>query len=311
MEGIQKGIDLCSLTKSYKGFLAVDHISLNIGEGEIFGFLGPNGSGKTTTFLMILGFTEITEGTVSVFGVDPVRDNMEIKKTVAYLPDTLGFYSHMRVIDNLLYTGRLLDLSREEAEKLAWENLELVGLQEAAEKYASQLSRGMRQRLGIADLLMKRPKVLILDEPTLGLDPKGANEFLELITQLARERKITVLISSHQLEHIRKICDRIAIFKKGHVLDVGTPSQLIETLAAKQAFLGEIHIDAPEEAELEKIKRMTGVEEIRQERFATVLMVRREQVQSVALQLMQAGHMIRCMDDKSISLEEVYQYYFG
>lgn len=311
MSQVQDKIEIKALTKDYKGLRAVDHVSLEIEKGEIFGFLGPNGSGKTTTFLMVLGFTNITEGSVSVFGVNPVCDNMQIKKTVAYLPDTLGFYTNMCVLDNLLYTGRLLDLDRQEAMDQAMENLSLVGLKSAAKKYASELSRGMRQRLGIADLLMKKPKVIILDEPTLGLDPNGANEFLDLIVRLSHEQGITVLMSSHQLEHVQKICDRIAIYRQGKVLDVGTPEHLIETVAMQQSLLGVICIRTPEEALQKTLCALPGVHRLRNERFCTVLEVECGQMQTVATELLKAGCEIKSMDDKSTSMEAVYRYYFS
>lgn len=311
MDVTRKGITLQALTKVYRGFRAVDNVTLHIEEGEIFGFLGPNGSGKTTTFLMILGFTEITQGTVSVFGVDPARESMEIKKTVAYLPDTLGFYAHMRIIDNLLYTGRLLGMNRQQAQAAARENLKLVGLGDAAEKRVSQLSRGMRQRLGIADLLMKKPRVLILDEPTLGLDPKGAGEFLELILGLSRRQGMTVLLSSHQLEHVQKICGRIAVFKRGAVVDVGTPAQLAARLNTQRPPLCEISIETPEEPALARLAGLKGVRQVRREALSTLLLVEREEFQAVAAAALQAGCTVKRMDDRSDSLEEVYRYYFG
>jgi ABC-2 type transport system ATP-binding protein len=227
-------IEIKGLTKKYGSLTAVNHLTLNIYEGEVFAFLGPNGSGKTTLFLMLMGLTEPTSGFARVCGLDPSRNAIQVKRMAAYLPDTLGFYEDMSAAQNLVYGGALAGLSQNESEKRMNVLLSRVGLKEAKDKKVGQFSRGMKQRLGIADVLMSDPKVIILDEPTLGLDPDGAKELLEIITSLSKERGITVLISSHQLEHVQLIGNRIAIFKEGIMKACGTIAEMGARINAGQ-----------------------------------------------------------------------------
>jgi len=156
-----------NLTKRYGDFTAVDNLTLEIGRGEVFGLLGPNGAGKSTTILMLMGMTEPSEGIVRVCGLDPVRQPIEVKRHVGYLPEDVGFYDDLSGLENLIYTARLNGLSEEEARKRSLHLLERVGLLEEANKKAGKYSRGMRQRLGLADVLLRNPEVIILDEPTL------------------------------------------------------------------------------------------------------------------------------------------------
>lgn len=214
-------IELVDLTKKYRLFTAVDHINLTVRKGEIFGFLGPNGAGKSTTILMMLGLTEPTEGSVRVCGIDPERNPLEVKRRVGYLPEDVGFYDNRDGVFNLIYTARLNSIPEDEAKTRALELLRLVGLEDAAKKNAGQYSRGMRQRLGLADVLIKNPEIAILDEPTSGIDPQGVNFFLNLILKLRDEHGLTVLFSSHNLHQVEEVCDRVAIFNSGKLQAVG------------------------------------------------------------------------------------------
>ena len=170
-------IELTDLTKKYRSFTAVNNLSLTIRKGEIFGLLGPNGAGKSTTILMMLGLTEPTSGSVRVCGMDPVTRPIEVKRKVGYLPEDVGFYYHRTGLENLVFTARLNQLTEKEANRKARELIDRVGLQDALTKITGKYSRGMLQRLGLADVLIKNPEVIILDEPTLGIDPKGVREF--------------------------------------------------------------------------------------------------------------------------------------
>jgi ABC-2 type transport system ATP-binding protein len=226
---VEKVIEISGLTKRYGTHTVVDNLDLSIGKGEIFGLLGPNGAGKSTTILMLLGLSEPDSGTARVCGLDPVRNPIKVKKKVGYLPEDVGFYDDYTGLDNLLYTARLNDIPKEEAELRAGRLLERVGLADEKDKKAGQYSRGMRQRLGLADVLMKDPEVIILDEPTLGIDPAGVREFLEGIVQLSRDEGITVLLSSHLLHQVQQVCDRVGIFVEGKLLAEGN----INTLASQ------------------------------------------------------------------------------
>jgi len=219
-------IEARQLTKRYGPFTAVDHLDLRVHRGEVFGLLGPNGAGKTTTILMLLGLTEPSAGTARVLGMDPARKPLEVKRQVGYLPDAVGFYDRLTARENLRYTARLNGLDADAAMPLIDELLDRVGLAGAVDQAAGTYSRGMRQRLGIADALLKDPAVLILDEPTMAIDPEGVAEILGLIEELVRERNLGVLLSSHLLTQAEGLCDRVGIFLGGKMIAEGTVPEL-------------------------------------------------------------------------------------
>jgi len=230
-------IETEGLTKKYDSYTAVDNLTLQIREGEVFGFLGPNGAGKTTTLLMFLGLTEPTSGKVRVSGLDPTREPLRIKEKVGYLPENVGFYDDMDARQNLRYVARLNRIPDDISAKRIGELLKMVGLLEEAGKKVGTYSKGMRQRLGIAEVLVKEPRIVFLDEPTIGLDPDGTNRMLELIHSLSREKNITVFLSSHMLEQMQKICDRVGIMIKGNLVAVGP----IQELAKKKLGVEKEH----------------------------------------------------------------------
>lgn len=214
------------LTKRYGDLVAVDGLDLELRRGEIFGLLGQNGAGKTTTILMLLGLTEPTSGSARVMGLDPARDALRVKRQVGYLPDSVGFYGDLTGRQNLRYTARLNGLGREEAEARIGEALEQVSLSDRGDTRADTYSRGMLQRLGIADALIKEPEILILDEPTAAIDPIGVVEILQLLRNLVHGRGVTVLLSSHLLTQVQSVCDRVGIFAAGRLIGLGTVPEL-------------------------------------------------------------------------------------
>ncbi len=214
----QPVIELTGLTKKYGDFTAVNDLNLTLHKGEIFGLLGPNGAGKSTTILMMLGLTDPTSGTVEVCGINSTRYPIEVKRKVGYLPEDIGFYDDMTGIDNLLYTAGLNGIPVNEAREKAFLLMQRVGLEGQLTKKTGKYSRGMRQRLGLADVLIKNPEVIILDEPTSGIDPAGVKEFIELIRTLSHEEGLTVLFSSHHLSQVEQVCDRVGIFNQGRLL---------------------------------------------------------------------------------------------
>jgi ABC-2 type transport system ATP-binding protein len=214
------------LTKRYGDLVAVDSLDLELRRGEIFGLLGQNGAGKTTTILMLLGLTEPTAGSARVMGLDPARDALRVKRQVGYLPDSVGFYGDLTGRQNLRYTARLNGLRRDEAEARIDEALEQVSLGDRGDGRADTYSRGMLQRLGIADALIKDPEILILDEPTAAIDPIGVVEILQLLRNLVRGRGVTVLLSSHLLTQVQSVCDRVGIFAAGRLIGLGTVPEL-------------------------------------------------------------------------------------
>lgn len=219
-------IETKELTKIYNGDVAVDHLSFRVNEGEIFGFLGPNGAGKTTTLLMLLGLTEPTSGSARVLGFDPTRDPIKVKSTIGYLQENMGFYSDLNAVQMLRFVAELNRLSGSEISGRIEDALNKVGLAKESQKKIGAYSRGMRQRLGFAELLIKDSKVAFLDEPTLGLDPDVTNRIMELIESLCRERKMTILLSSHLLHQVQKICNRVGIMIKGQMVAQGPMDRL-------------------------------------------------------------------------------------
>ncbi|NGO40441.1 ABC transporter ATP-binding protein [Limisphaera ngatamarikiensis] len=219
-------IETRGLTRHYGRQTAVDRLDLEVREGEIFGFLGPNGAGKTTTILMLLGLTEPSAGSARVLGHDPVLDPLPIKRQVGYLPENVGFYDDLTARENLQYIADLNAIPRAEAARKIESALATVGLGDVGDKPVGAFSRGMRQRLGIAELLVKDPRLMILDEPTLGLDPDGTLKMLDLIRDLNRSRGITVMFSSHLLDQVQRICHRVGIMIQGRLVAVGTIEEL-------------------------------------------------------------------------------------
>jgi ABC-2 type transport system ATP-binding protein len=215
-----------ALTKRYDTLVAVDKLDLEVRAGEIFGLLGQNGAGKTTTILMLLGLTEPTSGDARVAGLDPARHPREVKRRVGYLPDAVGFYGGLTGRQNLRYTARLNGLTGREAESAMDEVLDQVGLTDRANDRVETYSRGMKQRLGIADALVKSPDILILDEPTTSIDPLGVVEILDLLRSLVNERGLAILLSSHLLTQVQSVCDRIGIFASGRLVGEGTVARL-------------------------------------------------------------------------------------
>ncbi len=220
-------VETFGLTKRYGDLVAVQDLNLRLNTGEVFGMLGPNGSGKTTTILMLLGLTEPTAGSARVLGWDPTRQPLQVKRRVGYLPDSVGFYDELTAWENLRYTAALNGLSSSEANRRIGEVLERMGLQDVAHRKVGTFSRGMKQRLGLADVLLKQPQVAILDEPTLGLDPEAALEFLALIRSLRRDG-LTVLLASHLLHQVQTVCDRVGLFHRGRMVLEGTVDELRE-----------------------------------------------------------------------------------
>jgi ABC-2 type transport system ATP-binding protein len=245
------------LTKRYDNLVAVDALDLEVHAGEIFGLLGQNGAGKTTTILMLLGLTEPTSGGARVVGLDPRRRPLEVKRHVGYLPDNVGFYDGMTGRENLRYTARLNGLDGRSAESKIGEVLDQVGMTSRADTRVDTYSRGMLQRLGIADALVKSPSVLILDEPTTAIDPIGVVEILDMLRGLVREHGLAVLLSSHLLAQVQSVCDRVGIFAAGKLIGVGTVPELAERFGEGVSTI-EVGFEGLEGAAIEKTATLLG-----------------------------------------------------
>ena len=298
------------LSKSYGEKEAVCDLTLEIRRGEIFGLLGPNGAGKTTTTLMLLGLTEPTGGSAYIDGKDCARQAIDVKRMVGYLPDNVGFYSDMTGRENLRFTGRLNGLPGDVTERRMEELLEKVGMTEAADQKAGTYSRGMRQRLGIADVLMKDPKVVIMDEPTLGIDPEGMRELMTLIRSLAEDDKRTILISSHQLYQIQQICDRVGLFVEGRLIACGR----IDELAGQMRREGHYALEAaafPDDSGFEELLRSLGnVEQVERSGDFYVVHSRADLCRELNRRALEKGYTLRHLRQRGNDLDEIYRRYF-
>ena len=251
-------IETRALCKSYGSFQAVKDLSLTVSRGEVFGMLGPNGAGKTTTILMLLGLTEVTSGVVRIVGCDPTQDPLEVKRRVAYMPDSVGFYDQLSARTNLRYTARLAGIPRGEIDARIDAALDRIQLLAVADQAVGTYSRGMRQRLGLAEVLMKQPEVAILDEPTSGLDPEVTIHLLDIIRDLKRDG-MTILLSSHLLQQVQDTCDRVGLFYKGQLALEGRVPDLAQTvLGSVYRVSVEAHGGDVEAA----LRRLPGVSEV-------------------------------------------------
>ncbi|MDO4261890.1 MAG: ABC transporter ATP-binding protein [Eubacteriales bacterium] len=303
-------IEIRGLTKVYGEKKAVDSLNLTIRKGEVFGLLGPNGAGKTTTTLMLLGLTEPTAGEAFIAERDCTKEPIAVKRIVGYLPDNVGFYSDLTGRENLYFTGRLNGLSEEELRERAEKLLVRVGMSEAADQKTGTYSRGMRQRLGIADVLMKDPEVIIMDEPTLGIDPQGMRDLLRLIRELAEEDGRTVLVSSHQLYQIQQVCDRVGIFVEGRLIACGTIGELGKKMEREGKYTLELQAEPDNDALVSLLSHMEGASAV--EREGELLLVRSgEDIRRRATLLLAAnGYTVLQLRQKGGDLDEIYSRYF-
>ncbi|MEG3656204.1 ABC transporter ATP-binding protein [Arenibacter palladensis] len=315
----EKSIDIKGLTKKYGEHIAVDNLNLTIEKGEIFGLLGPNGAGKSTTILMILGLTEVDSGNVKVCGIDSSRYPLEVKRKVGYLPEDVGFYNDYTGLQNLMYVARLNDIPEEEAKKAALEILQEVGLEDVKDSKVASYSRGMRQRLGLADVLIKNPEVIILDEPTLGLDPEGVKKFLQLIVSLSRKKGITVLFSSHHLHQIQQVCDRVGIFVKGKMLAEGKISSLAQQLYSKNAFTLEGGISTltedvepplPLKEMVQKMKAIPEVAHVELGDNGFVVESSKDVSADLSRLVVKSGYGLNFLSKREYGLDDIYYQYF-
>jgi len=296
------------LTKCYGDFVAVDSLSLRVRRGEVFGLLGPNGAGKTTTILMLLGLTEPTAGSVQVLGLDPMRQPLSVKARVGYLPDQVGFYDGLTARENLIYIAKLNGLRRDDSQARIEAALTQMGIAEVADKRVGTFSRGMRQRLGLAEILLKRPDLIIMDEPTLGLDPEAAREFLQIIQRLKAEG-ITVLLSSHLLHQVQAVCDRVGLFYRGRLALEGAVGDL-----ARDVLGGayRIHVEADGPTRLEDtLRSLDGVISLQRAGpngydLETTNDLRPEAARAVV----EVGGRLLALQVETPSLDEIYARYF-
>ncbi|RMH82791.1 MAG: ABC transporter ATP-binding protein [Actinomyces sp.] len=306
--GADPVIETVGLTKHYGPTVAVDHLDLTVRRGEIFGLLGPNGAGKTTTILMLLGLTEPTAGHARVLGLDPTRAPLEVKRRVGYLPDDVGFYGELTGRQNLGYTARLNRIPDAEAAARIDDLLEEVGLTDAADRPVEGYSRGMRQRLGLADALVKDPEVLILDEPTVNIDPEGVREILALV-QSRRDAGLTVLLSSHLLHQVEQTCDRLGIFLSGRLVACGTVDEL--TGGGTGEWTIEIATEGAPDRVAEVLGGVAGVRGVERTGRRWIVTATHDVRAAAARALVDAGVDVLEIVHHRSDLDDVYHRWFG
>ncbi len=289
-------IQTTDLVKRYRGRMAVDHLDLSIGKGEIYGFLGPNGAGKTTTIRMLLGLIAPTGGYVEIFGKDLRKERLDILRRVGSLVESPSYYGHLSAVENLEAIRRILGAPKRRIAEV----LDIVSLTGEEKRPVKGFSLGMKQRLGIAAALLGSPELLILDEPTNGLDPSGIQEIRSLIMSLPREHGITVLVSSHLLSEIEQMAGTVGIIRQGRMIYQDTIAHL------RQRSAGEMRLVVSEpEAALEEASRRgyDGMLRTSELRFSGM---NDAQVALLVKALVEQGHAIYRVEEQRQSLEEFF-----
>ena len=296
-------IQVNGLTKDYGARRAIDNLTFDAEQGEIVGFLGPNGAGKTTTMRILTGYMPPTDGTAIVAGYDVVEESLEVRKRVGYLPETVPLYDDMTAIDYLKFMADLRRIPN--PEERAYETLEGVNLKERADSFIGTFSKGMRQRVGLAQALIHRPEVLILDEPTIGLDPAQVVEMRNVIREIGKDR--TVLLSTHILSEAQQICDRVLIINKGQIVTEDTPENLQSRLVGAQRVVLRVRGDS--DGLSNKIARVKGVQAVDAKPDGSVefeFAAGEDTRPQVAKAVVQAGYELLELRPVGLSLEEIF-----
>jgi ABC-2 type transport system ATP-binding protein len=296
-------IQVNGLIKDYGARRALDSITFDARQGEIVGFLGPNGAGKTTTMRILTGYMPPTAGEAIVAGYDVVEESLEVRKRVGYLPETVPLYNDMTALEYLKFMAELRRLPN--AEDRAWETLELVDLDERANSYIGNFSKGMRQRVGLAQALLHRPEVIILDEPTIGLDPAQVVEVRSLIREIGKDR--TVLFSTHILSEAQQICDRVLIINKGKIVAEDTPENLQSRVLGAERILLRVRGDADGLDRIIKEVKGTRKVAVKDETAVEFELSAGQDVRpQVAKAVVETGYELLEMRPVGMSLEEIF-----
>jgi ABC-2 type transport system ATP-binding protein len=302
-------VEASKLTKIYHGTTVVDNLNLKINEGQLFGFLGPNGAGKTTTILMLLGLTNPTSGTASIGGFNSTHESLKVKRIAGYIPEKVGFYNDLSARYNLTYTANLNGVFDNTADKLVSKAIEDVGLKDKADDIVSHFSKGMKQRLAIADILVKQPKVAFLDEPTTGIDPEGIIQILDLVSNIAKENNMTVVMSSHQLSQVQRICSHIGIINKGKMIAEGSMEQLSKK-AGGGKFLIEVQLAEVTADIVDEIRAIKGVISLEHSENTLNITCSEDLRRQISKAISDKNGLITQMRLQSYGLEEIYMKLF-
>ena len=304
-------IEIKNLVKKFATQTVLDRISFSVKKGEILGFLGPNGAGKSTTMKIITSFWSPTGGEVVIDGINVNDDSLAIRKKIGYLPETVPLYEEMRVFEYLKFIAEIRQIPPEKIKERIKEVIESCGLKAVIRKPIEELSKGYRQRVGLAQAIMHEPEILILDEPTTGLDPNQIAEIRELIKKIGKEK--TIIFSTHILSEVSAICDRVIIINNGKIVGEGSPQEL--AAKAKSQEIIYVKVKGPREAVIEKIKQLQGVAKVtkKDKESDDIYGYELEPVGGVDLReilaktMMEAGWSILEFSKKSVSLEDVFR----
>ncbi len=299
-----------NLTKKYGEKVAVNNLNINIKKGEIFGLLGPNGAGKSTIILMMLGLTEPTSGSIDIGGFNSTRQPLKVKSITGYLPEKVGFYEDMSAMENLFYTAELNNIPYKEIHSKIDEVLEIVSLLSNKNQLVKTFSKGMKQRLGIADVLIKNPRLIIFDELTEGLDVKVANQILQTILDLNKKKNITFLLSSHQLNLVQKICSRVGIMSSGKLINQGSVESLGRDLFGGGKYRIEIELEKITNDINEKLKKLDKVISVIQTDNKFTIICDKDIRHEISRLISDEGILLTRIDMKEDALEEIYLKYF-
>jgi len=296
-------IQVNGLVKDYGARRALNNITFDANQGEIVGFLGPNGAGKTTTMRILAGYMPPTDGEAIVAGYDVVEESLEVRKRVGYLPETVPLYTDMTALEYLKFMADLRHIPQ--SEDRAYEVLEQVNLGDRSNSYIGNFSKGMRQRVGLAQALIHRPEVLILDEPTIGLDPAQVVEIRNVIKEIGKDR--TVLLSTHILTEAQQICDRVLIINKGSIVAEDTPENLQARLVGSQRVVLRVRGDSDGlDATVKKVKGTRGIEVKDAETVEFEFSSGQDVRPQVAKAVVTAGYELIEMRPVGMSLEEIF-----
>ena len=302
-------VETQELTKRYDGTTVVDHLNLHVAENEVFGLLGPNGAGKTTTILMLLGLTEPASGTARVYGFDSTREPLKVKRLTGYLPEKVGFYDNLTARENLRFIAQLNNIGDAESQHQIEQILEAVGIAEMADMAVGKFSRGMKQRLGMADVLVKKPKVAFLDEPTAGLDPEGINQILDLIANLSKTGT-TVVLSSHRLYEVQRVCHSIGILSKGKMVVEGSLDELSREAFAEGRYRIEVETAEPSPQLVEVINKISGVRKVEAKANQLQITTDSDLRAEISKVVVQSGVPLIQVKIQAFSLDDIYMRYF-
>lgn len=302
-------VETQDLTKKYDGVTVVERLNLHVAENEVFGLLGPNGAGKTTTILMLLGLTEPASGSARVFGFDSTREPLKVKRLAGYLPEKVGFYENLTARENLKFIARLNNITDAESHRLIEQVLQAVGIADMADVAVGKFSRGMKQRLGIADVVVKKPKIAFLDEPTAGLDPEGINQILDLIASLP-QTGTTVVLSSHRLYEVQRVCHSIGILSKGRLVVEGSLESLGREAFTEGRYRIEVETAEASPRLIEVINKIGGVRKVETKGNLLLITTDSDLRAEIAKAIVQSDVPLIQMKVQEFSVDDIYMRYF-